>query len=131
MFDYHKNVAIFVIHEHHATHLHYDLRLEMDGVLKSWAVPKGPPRESSQKRLAIMVDDHELDYADFEGIIPEGEYGAGKVIIWDRGTYRVIGGDLRSGKLEVYLNGKKLKGIFVLIRMKGKEKHWLFIKKKE
>ncbi len=103
----------------------------MDGVLKSWAVPKGPPLDSSQKRLAIMVEDHDLDYADFEGVIPEGEYGAGKVIILDRGSYRILNGDLKSGKLEFYLHGKKIKGVFVLIRMKGKDKQWLFIKKKE
>ncbi|MCM8830477.1 MAG: hypothetical protein NC824_05715 [Candidatus Omnitrophica bacterium] len=85
----------------------------------------------SDKRLAILVEDHPLDYAGFEGIIPEGQYGAGRVIIWDRGTYKLLGGNMESGKLEFLLNGKKLKGIYVLMRMKGKEKEWLLIKKRE
>lgn len=121
----------FVVHEHHARHLHYDFRLEMEGVLKSWAVPKGPSMNPSDKRLAILVEDHPLDYANFEGAIPEGQYGAGEVIIWDKGTYQVISGDIESGRLEFSLKGKKLKGIFVLVRMKGKEKEWLLMKKRE
>ncbi len=105
----------------------------MEGVLKSWAVPKGPPEDPSQKRLAIMVEDHPLDYIDFEGEIPEGQYGAGKVIIWDRGEYTLLEGDdpvkeIEKGKLVFRLEGKRLKGDFALIRMKGD--NWLFIKKK-
>lgn len=121
----------FVVHEHHARHLHYDLRLEMRGILKSWAVPKGPSMNPSHKRLAILVEDHDLDYADFEGIIPEGQYGAGTVTIWDRGTYQLLRGDVESGSLEFLLKGKKLKGVFVLTRMRGKEKEWLLIKKRD
>jgi bifunctional non-homologous end joining protein LigD len=121
----------FVVHEHHARHLHYDFRLEMDGVLKSWAVPKGPSMNPADKRLAIMVEDHPLDYASFEGVIPEGQYGAGTVSIWDKGTYQLIDGEIESGRLEFLLKGKRLKGTFVLIKMKGKEKEWLLIKKKD
>jgi len=121
----------FVVHEHHARHLHYDFRLEMDGVLKSWAVPKGPSMNPADKRLAIMVEDHPLDYASFEGVIPEGQYGAGTVSIWDKGTYQLIDGGIESGRLEFLLKGKRLKGTFVLIKMKGKEKEWLLIKKKD
>lgn len=124
-------MAIFVVHEHHARHLHFDFRLEMDGVLKSWAVPKGPSMNPSDKRLAIMVDDHLLEYGSFEGIIPEGRYGAGKVIIWDSGQYILLGGSINAGRLEFELNGKKLKGVFVLTKMKGKDKEWLLIKKKD
>ncbi len=124
-------MPVFVVHEHHTRHLHYDFRLEMEGVLKSWAVPKGPSMRPSDKRLAIMVEDHPLDYGDFEGIIPEGQYGAGRVIIWDKGQYKRVRGDVISGRLEVLLKGKKLKGIFVLTRMKGKEKEWLLIKKRD
>jgi bifunctional non-homologous end joining protein LigD len=124
-------MPVFVIHEHHATRLHFDLRLEMDEVLKSWAVPKGPSMNPAEKRLAIMVDDHDLDYADFEGTIPEGEYGAGKVCIWDSGRYDLRSGSLEPGKLEVIFEGKKLKGAFILARMFGKGKEWLLIKKKD
>jgi bifunctional non-homologous end joining protein LigD len=122
-------MSIFVIHEHHAKRLHFDLRLEMDGVLKSWAVPKGPSMNPADKRLAVMVDDHPLDYAGFEGTIPEGHYGAGEVVIWDRGAYGLMGGSISAGKLEVAFKGKKLKGMFVLTRMSGKDKDWLLIKK--
>jgi bifunctional non-homologous end joining protein LigD len=122
-------MSIFVVHEHHAKRLHFDLRLEMDGVLKSWAVPKGPSMNPADKRLAVMVDDHPLDYAGFEGTIPEGHYGAGEVVIWDRGAYGLMGGSISSGKLEVAFKGKKLKGMFVLTRMSGKDKDWLLIKK--
>lgn len=124
-------MPIFVIHEHHASHLHFDFRLEMEGVLKSWAVPKGPSANPSEKRLAIMVDDHALDYGSFEGVISEGQYGAGRVVIWDKGNYRLISGNIPEGKIEFSLEGKKLKGAYVLIRLKGKEKEWLLIKKKD
>lgn len=125
----------FVVHEHHATRLHFDLRLEMNGVLKSWAVPKGPSMNPAEKRLAVMVDDHDLDYAGFEGTIPEGEYGAGEVFIWDSGTYELKTGSpasgIESGRLEIAFKGKKLKGMFALVRMSGKDKEWLLIKKKD
>ncbi len=124
-------MPIFVVHEHHARRLHFDLRLEMGDVLKSWAVPKGPSMNPAEKRLAVMVDDHDLDYAGFEGRIPEGTYGAGEVFIWDNGNYELKSGDVGSGKLEVVLRGKKLKGTFVLTRMRGKEKEWLLIKKSD
>jgi DNA ligase D-like protein (predicted 3'-phosphoesterase) len=124
-------MPVFVIHEHHSRRLHFDLRLEMGGVLKSWAVPKGPSMNPVDKRLAVMVDDHDLDYAGFEGTIPEGEYGGGDVLIWDSGTYELKGGSIAAGKLEVVFEGKKLKGVFVLARMSGKEKEWLLIKKND
>lgn len=126
----------FVIQEHHAKRLHYDLRLEMGGVLKSWAVPKGPSMDPKDKRLAVMVDDHSVDYIDFEGEIPPDQYGAGRVFIWDKGEYSLVEGsdplrELRKGKIVFKLNGSKLKGKFVLIKMKGKGDNWLLIKKKE
>ncbi|MDI6801818.1 MAG: DNA polymerase ligase N-terminal domain-containing protein [Thermodesulfovibrionales bacterium] len=124
-------MPIFVVHEHHARHLHFDFRLEMYGVLKSWAVPKGHSMNPSDKRLAIMVEDHPLDYGGFEGVIPEGQYGAGVVVIWDKGTYRLLDGNIDSGKIEFELKGKRLKGIFSFIKMKGREKEWLLIKKKD
>jgi len=124
-------MPIFVVHEHHAKRLHFDLRLEMHGVLKSWAVPKGPSLNPADKRLAVKVDDHDLEYADFEGAIPEGEYGAGDVFIWDSGNYELTGGSIGTGKLELVFRGKKLKGVFVLARMSGKEKEWLLIKKND
>jgi len=117
----------FAIQKHYATHLHYDFRLEMDGVLKSWAVPKEPPTESGVKRLAVLVEDHELSYIDFEGIIPEGMYGAGKVEIWDRGTYTLK--HRSRDKIVFTLHGEKLSGDYVLVRFKG-DKNWLFFKKK-
>lgn len=123
------NMSIFVVHEHHAKRLHFDLRLEMAGALKSWAVPKGPSMNPADKRLAVMVEDHPLDYAGFEGRIPEGNYGAGEVFIWDKGNYDLKGGNIVSGKLEVVFKGKKLRGTFVLTRMSGKDKDWLLIKK--
>ena len=126
----------FVIQEHHARKLHYDLRLEMGGVLKSWAVPKGPSMDPKDKRLAVMVDDHPIDYIDFEGEIPPDQYGAGKVFIWDKGEYSLVEGDdplreLEKGKIVFKLYGDKLKGEFVLIKMKGKGSNWLLIKKKD
>jgi DNA ligase D-like protein (predicted 3'-phosphoesterase) len=118
---------IYVIQKHAATHLHYDLRLEMDGVLKSWAIPKEPPITVGIRRLAVQVEDHPIDYANFEGTIPEGEYGAGTVEIWDRGNYQLI--DRKEDKFIVEINGNRLKGIYVLLRFKN-QKNWLFFKKK-
>ena len=123
-------MSIFVVHEHHASHLHWDLRLELDGVLKSWAVPKEPPTKSDIKRLAIQVEDHPLNYAKFEGEIPEGSYGAGKVKIWDSGTYELL--KHNDKELKINFHGKKLKGNYVLLKTnygKQKEKSWLFFKK--
>lgn len=120
---------IFVIHRHDASHLHYDLRLEMDGVLKSWAVPKEPPLEPGVKRLAIQVEDHALSYAKFEGTIPEGRYGAGEVEIWDSGNYELK--NREGDKIEFVLNGGKLKGHYVLVRFRrAGEKEWLLFRAK-
>ncbi len=116
----------FVIQKHKATHLHFDFRLEIDEVLKSWAVPKGLPEEQGIKRLAVAVEDHSLDYIDFEGIIPEGSYGAGEVEIWDNGKYEVE--SLEERKLVFNLAGKKLKGRYALIQTSGK--NWLIFKMK-
>lgn len=129
--DKEKDDLIFVIQKHYATNLHYDLRLEMDGVLKSWAVPKEPPTVEGIKRLAIQVNDHDLDYADFEGTIPEGSYGSGKVEIWDRGTFEPE--SVKEKKIVFTLSGEKMKGKFVLVKTNfGKyENDWLFFKKKE
>jgi DNA ligase D-like protein (predicted 3'-phosphoesterase) len=120
---------VFVVQRHDARNLHYDFRLEMDGVLKSWAVPKEPPREAGTKRLAIQTEDHPLAYANFEGEIPEGEYGAGKVEIWDKGTFELL--KRQEKEIVVALHGDELKGDYVLIRTKyGKEeKGWLFFKR--
>lgn len=118
---------IYVIQKHSATHLHYDLRLEMDGVLKSWAVPKTPPTENGVKRLAVQVEDHPIEYAYFEGTIPEGEYGAGTVEIWDKGEY--ILKDRAEDKLIFEIMGTRLKGVYCLVRFKAR-KNWLFFKKK-
>ncbi|MHC4183934.1 MAG: DNA polymerase ligase N-terminal domain-containing protein [Planctomycetota bacterium] len=119
----------FVIQEHHATHLHWDLRLELDGVLKSWAIPKEPDRIPNKKHLAIQVEDHDLDYINFEGEIEEGHYGAGRVNIWDNGTFDLI--ERSENKVIFTIHGKKLKGDFCLIRFqKAGEKQWLFFKKK-
>ena len=117
----------FEVQEHHASHLHWDFRLEKDGVLKSWAISKGPPEKESIKRLAIQVEDHELSYIDFEGTIAEGEYGAGEVKIWDRGTYEL---ESESPKRIVFsLKGERLKGKYTLVHLKNKE--WLMIKLKQ
>lgn len=124
-----KKQFIYVIQEHHASHLHWDLRLEMNGVLKSWAVPKQPPKKKGIKRLAIQVEDHSLDYANFEGIIPKGQYGAGKVIIWDKGTYELLEGTDKKIMFEIH--GEKLKGKYVLIKTNyssNKKKNWIFMK---
>jgi DNA ligase D-like protein (predicted 3'-phosphoesterase) len=116
---------VFVVQEHHASHLHWDLRLEMDGVLKSWAVPKEPPTLPGVKRLAVQVEDHPLEYADFEGTIPEGEYGAGSVKIWDRGNYEIK--ERTDEKLLFALRGRKLKGDYCLVKFKrAGESNWLF-----
>lgn len=132
----------FVIQKHHASHLHYDFRLEMKGVLKSWAVPKGPSMVAGEKRLAVHVEDHPLPYGKFYGEIPEGNYGAGMVEIWDNGTYttteatndpeRTLLKQLEKGNLKFTMNGKHLKGSFALVRINdGKEKNWLLIKKSD
>lgn len=131
----------FVIQKHDATRLHYDLRLEHDGVFKSWAVTKGPSLDPKDKRLAVEVEDHPLDYGDFEGTIPAGEYGGGTVMLWDRGFWVPEGDEdidaaLRKGELKFVLAGDKLKGSFVLVRMKGdkygaKRNNWLLIKHKD
>jgi bifunctional non-homologous end joining protein LigD len=137
---------IFVIQKHAASQLHYDFRLEMDGVLKSWAVPKGPTLDPSVKRLAMMVEDHPYNYHNFEGIIPEGEYGAGTVIVWDEGYYeplelsskskkdqdKFLLEQLEAGSLKIKLFGKKLQGEFALVHTKGMgENSWLLIKHKD
>ena len=142
-----KGPLHFVVHKHAASRLHYDLRLEMDGVLKSWAVPKGPSLDPNEKRLAVMVEDHPLDYGDFEGVIPEGEYGGGQVIVWDRGGYapeedghrtfeRAEGEErmrrgLAEGKISFVLDGEKLKGSWTLVKSKRGEKDWLLIKHRD
>ena len=118
---------IYVIQKHDATRLHFDLRLEMDGTLKSWAIPKEPPTSPEVKRLAVQVEDHPVEYASFEDTIPEGEYGAGKVEIWDKGTYKLI--DRKENKLILEIDGAKLSGTYVLVKFKD-EKNWLFFKKK-
>lgn len=139
-----KNQLIFVIQRHAASRLHYDFRLEMEGVLKSWAVPKGPSLDPKDKRLAMMVEDHPYDYKDFEGNIPEGNYGAGQVEVWDSGTYEPLEEntqlsgekellkELHAGSLKFILHGKKLKGEFALVKMKNTEDNaWLLIKHKD
>lgn len=123
-----SGMNIFVVQEHHATNLHYDFRLEVEGVLRSWAVPKGVPLRHGVKRLAVATEDHPLDYADFEGTIPEGEYGAGAVKIWDRGTYSPD--KITDREIIAELNGGRLKGKYVLIRLKDR-KNWLLFRKKE
>uniref|UniRef100_A0A7C5ESF8 DNA ligase n=1 Tax=Desulfobacca acetoxidans TaxID=60893 RepID=A0A7C5ESF8_9BACT len=130
---------IFVIQKHAARTLHYDFRLEVDGVLKSWAVPKGPSMDPKDKRLAVPTEDHPLEYADFEGVIPEGEYGAGTVMVWDYGTFEnltekkgkpvPLGEAVEHGHLKVWLQGRKLKGGFALTRFKkAPDEAWLLVK---
>jgi bifunctional non-homologous end joining protein LigD len=129
----------FVIQKHRATALHYDFRLEAGGVLKSWAVPKGPSLDPADKRLAMQVEDHPLAYGTFEGIIPKGNYGAGEVIVWDRGTYRPINDPnpvkaIDSGEIKFELRGKKLRGRFTLVKMRardGADNAWLLIKERD
>jgi bifunctional non-homologous end joining protein LigD len=137
-----KHLA-FVVQRHHASRLHYDFRLELDGVLKSWAVPKGPSMNPGDKRLAMMVEDHPFDYRKFEGIIPQGNYGAGVVMIWDKGTYtsleenrandvKALRSGLKAGNLKFKLNGEKLKGEFALVKLHNAEDNsWLLIKHKD
>src|SRR5437764_11989681 len=137
-------LPIFVIQKHHASHLHYDFRLEMEGVLKSWAVPKGPSYDPTVKRLAMMTEDHPYDYASFEGVIPAGNYGGGNVIIWDNGTWEFIKEDhgpddpvkaLKSGKLTFRMYGKKMFGEWALVKIKGrpdsKGNEWLLLKHRD
>jgi bifunctional non-homologous end joining protein LigD len=132
----------FVVQKHLASHLHYDFRLEIEGVLASWAVPKGPSMNPRDKRLAMMTEDHPLEYADFEGVIPEGNYGAGSVMVWDHGTYEVEGDrpasdQLAGGELKFILEGEKLRGSFVLVNTGRREsdprqkKRWLLIKHRD
>jgi len=123
----------FVIQKHRATRLHYDFRLEMEGVLRSWAIPKGPSFNPAEKRLAVLTEDHPMDYGGFEGVIPKGNYGAGKVIVWDNGTYEMVDPDTpekgwQKGKLHFILNGTKLHGEWVLVRGSRDEKQWIFFK---
>jgi bifunctional non-homologous end joining protein LigD len=133
----------FVVQKHRGRNLHYDFRLEVDGVLKSWAVPKGPSLNPANKRLAMQVEDHPLAYGDFEGVIPEEQYGAGPVVVWDRGTYEFVqevkpkapadpASALKSGALKMTLHGEKLRGQFALILMRGRgTKNWLLIKDRD
>lgn len=130
----------FVIQKHDASSLHYDFRIEVDGVLKSWAIPKGPSTDPRDKRLAVMTEDHPIDYRDFEGVIPEGEYGGGTVMVWDRGTYKNLKKDgghevamskcVDNGQVEIELHGEKLKGGYALRKFKG-DRQWLLIKMKD
>lgn len=133
-----SNKPQFVVQKHDASRLHYDFRLEVNGFLKSWAVPKGPSMDPSQKRLAVPTEDHPIDYIDFEGIIPKGNYGAGTVIVWDNGTYQNLKEDIpmdnaiEEGHVDIQLDGKKLKGGYALIQTgKGNRKFWLLFKKKD
>jgi bifunctional non-homologous end joining protein LigD len=130
-----KKEPIFVVQKHDASNLHYDFRIEIEGVLASWAVPKGPSTNASVKRLAIPTENHPMDYAKFEGVIPEGQYGAGKVLVWDYGTYKnmkdySVAEAKRKGLIEIFLEGEKLKGGYSLVRMgrEVKDAKWLLIK---
>src|SRR5687767_3786415 len=125
---------LFVVHKHAARQLHFDLRLEMEGVLRSWAVPKGPSYDQNDKRLAVRVEDHPIEYGDFEGIIPKGNYGAGAVIVWDRGEWVPLEDwreGLEKGKLLFELKGYKLHGKWTLVKIKKSEKDWLLIKERD
>ena len=132
----------FVVQKHKASHLHYDFRLEIDGVLASWAVPKGPSADPADRRLAVHVENHPMNYIDFEGTIPQGQYGGGTVMVWDTGTYHaeenedikkdnsLMQKQIQDGSIKIILEGKKLKGAWHLVRMKGDEKNWLLMKNK-
>ncbi len=129
---------IFVVQQHDARRMHYDFRIEIDGVLKSWAVPKGPSMNPKDKRLAVLTEDHPIEYSDFEGVIPEGEYGAGPVIIWDKGIFAnakeySLSEAFEKGHIEIFLKGEKLKGLFSIIKAKlgHEEKNWLLVKMKD
>jgi bifunctional non-homologous end joining protein LigD len=121
----------FVVHEHHGAHLHFDFRLEIGGVLRSWAVPKGPSLNPAEKRLALLVEDHPLEYIDFEGIIPKGMAGAGPVLVWDRGTFELL--EKLEDRIVFSLEGRTLRGEFALVKLKGRGRgnEWLLIKKKD
>lgn len=119
---------VYVIQEHHAKRLHWDLRFEINNALKSWALPKIPPQKEGEKRLAVAVEDHPIEYALFEGEIPEGNYGAGEVKIWDRGTFEIL--EREGKKLVIDIKGNKLKGKYCLLHFKPQEKNWLFFKLK-
>jgi bifunctional non-homologous end joining protein LigD len=118
----------FVVQEHHARNLHYDFRLERNGVLASWAVPKGPPRQTGVRRLAVQVEDHPIGYIDFEGTIPPGQYGAGTVRIWDRGTYTLE--EATPDELRFTLHGQQLQGPYALVRLRDQPRHWLMFKRR-
>ena len=139
-----KDKLVFVIQKHAASRLHYDFRLEMEGVLKSWAVPKGPSTDPATKRLAMFVEDHPFNYRDFEGKIPEGNYGAGTVIVWDEGTYEPLEeiegkkkqdkhllAQLKAGSIKIVMHGKKMKGEWALVRTNQSENSWLLIKHRD
>jgi bifunctional non-homologous end joining protein LigD len=138
-----RDRPIFVVQKHDASRLHYDFRLEISGVLTSWAVPKGPSMNPADKRLAVMTEDHPLEYADFEGIIPEGQYGAGTVIVWDKGWYEhaddiSMDRQVARGKIDIVLHGRKLRGGFTLVKTtanrpanRSQAKNWLLIKHRD
>lgn len=130
---------VFNVQKHAASHLHYDFRLEIGGRLKSWAIPKGPSMDPAVKRLAVEVDDHDLGYADFEGLIEEGQYGAGPVLVWDTGWFepvgessgQTLGAMWKKGKLDFILHGRRLRGRFSLVQMKGRPRQWLLVKQRD
>lgn len=132
------NDPIFVVQKHDATNLHYDFRLEIGEALKSWVIPKGPSTDPSKKRLAVPVEDHPLEYAEFEGVIPEDQYGAGTVMIWDRGTYRnlkksenrelPVEKSYDKGQIEIFLEGEKISGGYALFKTNSKDENWLLVK---